>query len=202
MTQHPRCDLWIMRSLRRIMRAVDVHSRRLSAEYSITGPQVICLQTVHQDGPMTATALAKLVHLSSSTVVGIIDRLEQRGWVMRERSLKDRRQILIHTTETGRELLSSVPSPLQDRLEKGLGALPAKEQVELATAIERIVELLEVPDFGAAPLLETRPIEDSLAQAPEIGNDKGATHAPRGSDESDEGQRSVDPGRGPALGDG
>lgn len=166
MTRQPRCDLWILRSLRRIMRAVDVQSRRLSAEYSITGPQVLCLQTVHEDGPMTVTALAKLVHLSSSTVVGIIDRMEQRGWVLRERSTTDRRQILIQATDEGRDLLQRVPSPMQERLAEGLSRLPAKEQVALATSIEHIVELLELPDFGAAPLLEARPIEDSLGQDP------------------------------------
>ncbi len=166
MTRQPRCDLWILRSLRRIMRATDVQSRRLAAEFGITGPQVICLQTVHDDGPITATALAKLVHLSSSTVVGIVDRLELRGWVHRERSVKDRRQILIHATNAGNDLLTRVPSPLQGRLASGLSKLPAKEQVELATAVERIVELLEVPDFGAAPLLETRPIEESTGAAP------------------------------------
>ncbi|MBD3220443.1 MarR family transcriptional regulator [bacterium] len=202
MTRHPRCDLWILRSLRRIMRAVDVHSRRLAAEYRITGPQVLCLQTVSDDGPMTVTALAKLVHLSSSTVVGIIDRLEQRGWIVRERSRKDRRQILIHVTEEGRELLANVPSPLQERLADGLAELPEKEQVELATAIERIVELLEVPDFGAAPLLETRPIEDSLASPPAPDGDKGVDHEPpHESGLPDDGIQPPDPGRGLTRGD-
>jgi DNA-binding MarR family transcriptional regulator len=201
MSRHPRCDLWILRSLRRIMRAVDVQSRRLAAEYSITGPQVICLQTVHEDGPMTVTAMAKLVHLSTSTVVGIIDRLEQRGWVQRERSTKDRRQILIHVTDEGRALLASVPSPLQERLAGGLAELPEKEQVDLAKAVERIVELLEVPDFGAAPLLETRPIEDSIASAPANAADEGASHeSPRRSEPSDDAGSQSDPGRDPALG--
>ncbi len=168
MTLHPRYDLWILRSLRRIMRAADVQSRRLSAEYSVTGPQVLCLQTLHDDGPMTATALAKLVHLSSSTVVGIIDRMEQKDWVLRERSLKDRRQILLHVTDEGRDLLGRVPSPMQDRLARGLEELSEKEQNALATSVERIVELLEVPDFGAAPLLEASPIEDSIATTPVV----------------------------------
>jgi DNA-binding MarR family transcriptional regulator len=162
MDRHPRCDLWILRSLRRIMRATDVQSRRLAAEHHITGPQVICLQTLADDGPMTATALAKLVHLSNSTVVGILDRLEQKDLIARHRSTTDRRQVLVHATDAGRELLGRVPSPLQQRLASGLERLPVREQVELATAIERICELLEVPDDGAAPLLETQPIEHSL----------------------------------------
>lgn len=172
MDRHPRCDLWILRSLRRIMRAADVQSRRLSAEYSVTGPQVICLQTLADDGPMTATALAKLVHLSNSTVVGILDRLEQKAWIARQRSTTDRRQVLVHVTDQGRDLLGRVPSPLQERLARGLDRLPAREQLELATSIERICELLEVPDDGAAPLLEARPIEDSLG-SPDLPTPEG-----------------------------
>ncbi len=178
MDRHPRCDLWILRSLRRIMRATDVQSRRLAAEHSITGPQVICLQTLADDGPMTATALAKLVHLSNSTVVGILDRLEQKDLIARQRSTTDRRQILVHATDTGRELLARVPSPLQQRLASGLGRLPVREQVELATAIERICELLEVPDDGAAPLLETQPIEHSLGPPATPASEAGADDAP------------------------
>ena len=200
MTNHPRFDLWIIRSLRRIMRAVDVHSRRLAAEYSITGPQVICLQSIAEDGPMTVTALAKLVHLSSSTVVGIIDRLEQKGWVERERSQTDRRQILIHATEQGRDLLLSVPSPLQARLAHGLAELSEKEQHQLAAAVERVVELLEVPDFGAAPLLESSPIEDSIASAPAttVEGDDDAEPGQSGAAEAD--PHASDRGRSPARG--
>jgi DNA-binding MarR family transcriptional regulator len=176
-TSHPRFDLWILRSLRRIMRAVDVQSHRLAAEYSITGPQVICLQVVQDDGPLTVTALAKLVHLGNSTVVGILDRLEQKGLVQRERSTIDRRQVLVHVTPAGRDLLLRVPSPLQDRLAAGLAQLSEKEQLALATAGERLCELLEVPDFGAAPLLETRPIEESTGSPASI-QPEGDDHDP------------------------
>lgn len=173
MSDTPGLDLWILRSLRRIMRAVDVQSHRLAAEYSITGPQVICLQTLHEHGPVTVTALARLVHLGNSTVVGILDRLEQKGMIERERSRIDRRQVIVHVTAEGRDLLARIPSPLQDRLAAGLARLSQQEQLALATATERLCELLEVPDFGAAPLLETRPIEESLGSpaAPQTEGD-------------------------------
>lgn len=162
MPQQPRCDLWILRSLRRIMRATDVQSRKLMAEYQITGPQLICLQALLEDGPSTTSALAKLVHLANSTVVGILDRLEAKGRLVRERSTKDRRVVLVYITDEGRDLLSRAPSPLQDRLAQGLSGFSDKEQIAMAQSVERIVELLEVEDFGAAPLLETQPIETSF----------------------------------------
>ena len=151
-------DLWIFRSLRRIMRAVDIHSRQLSAEYMVTGPQLLCLQTLHDDGPLTTSALAKLVHLSNSTVVGILDRMEQKGWLTRDRSTGDRRVVLVSITAAGETFLASAPGLLQDRLADGLKQLTEKEQLTIAQSLEKIVELLEMTRQDAAPLLEAGPL--------------------------------------------
>lgn len=155
-------DLWIFRSLRRIMRAVDIHSRRLSAEFMVTTPQLLCLQTLHEDGPLTTSALAKLVHLSNSTVVGILDRLEQKAWVTRERGLGDRRVVLVNITASGEEFLEQAPSLLQGRLASGLQRLPEKEQLVIAQSLEKIVALLEMKQEETAPLLEGGPIQEAV----------------------------------------
>jgi DNA-binding MarR family transcriptional regulator len=154
-------NLWIFRSLRRIMRAVDIHSRRLSAEFMVTGPQLLCLQTLHDDGPLTTSALAKLIHLSNSTIVGILDRMEQKGWVRRERSTGDRRVVLVDLTSAGETFLAEAPGLLQDRLAQGLHDLPENEQLEIAQALEKIVKLLEMEEQEAAPLLEAGPIAET-----------------------------------------
>ncbi len=161
MAEHSSFNLWIFRSLRRIMRAVDIHSRQLSAEFMITGPQLLCLQTLHDDGPLTTSALAKLIHLSNSTTVGILDRLEHKGWILRERSTTDRRYVLVHITGTGETFLAGAPSLLQDRLASGLQALPEKDQLAIAQALEHIVEMLEMSQQDVAPLLEAGPIIDT-----------------------------------------
>jgi DNA-binding MarR family transcriptional regulator len=161
-------NLWIFRSLRRIMRAVDLHSRLLAAEFMITGPQLLCLQTLHDDGPLTTSALAKLIHLSNSTTVGILDRLEQKGWVLRERGARDRRIVLVHITASGETFLAKAPSLLQDRLASSLQALPEQEQLVIAQSLERIVEMLEMPRQDVAPLLEAGPIAETAPDgAPE-----------------------------------
>jgi len=172
MAEHSSFNLWIFRSLRRIMRAVDIHSRQLSAEFMITGPQLLCLQTLHDDGPLTTSALAKLIHLSNSTTVGILDRLETKGWILRERSTADRRYVLVHITAAGETFLAGAPSLLQDRLAAGLRALPEKDQLAIAQALERIVEMLEMSQQDVAPLLEAGPIIETQS-------DGGAEPSPR-----------------------
>ncbi len=168
MNQQQNFSVWIFRSLRRIMRAVDIYSHKLSAEHKITSPQLLCLQTLEADGPLTTSALAKLVHLSPSTVVGILDRLEAKDLVIRERSTMDRRIVLVHITEQGLRMVHTVPSLLQNRLVEGFTDLTQSELITIGQSLDKIVDLLEVTDPEAAPLLETRPIEETTVPVDDL----------------------------------
>lgn len=152
-----RPDLRILQAIRRIIRSVDLHSRRLSSLHGVTSPQLVCLKRLIESGPITAKDLAGRVHLSPSTLVGIIDRLEARGFVRRERSVKDRRQVFLHATDAGRDMAGRAPSPLQENLSRAMARLPEQEQADLAAAVERLVELMEIGGIDAAPLLDTAP---------------------------------------------
>jgi len=148
-------DLRILQALRRIIRAVDIHSHKLATQHNITGPQLACLLTVAGEGPLTSSNLAKKVYLSPSTVVGIIDRLEEKQLVARNRSRVDRRQVHISVTARGEKLIADAPSLLQDTLANALAELPEIEQVSITMALEKLVDLMEARHIGAAPLLET-----------------------------------------------
>jgi len=136
-------DLRILRALRRITRSIALHSRQLSAVSHITAPQLMCLRTVMANGPMTATAISREMHVSPSTVVGILDRLEDKGFIRRERGREDRRIVFVTATDTGRELAQGAPSPLQKHLADALNALPELEQATITLSLERIVALME-----------------------------------------------------------
>lgn len=136
-------DLRILMTLRRIMHYIDSYSRRLAVEHHITGPQLICLYSIVTEGPLTLSDLRKRVSLSMSTVNGIVDRLENKHLIIRERKDRDRRKVLISATDEGINLASSAPPPLQDRLSQAIANLPELEQVSIALSLERIVEMME-----------------------------------------------------------
>lgn len=148
-------DLRIIQSLRRIIRAVDLHSRKLSMQHNITGPQLACLLILRDHGPLTASSLARKVYLSPSTIVGILDRLEEKSLVVRKRDSGDRRVVNVAITATGRELVDSAPSPLQETMSRALQDLPEIEQVSMVISLEKIVSLMEAEGIDAAPVLET-----------------------------------------------
>lgn len=142
------------------MRAVDIYSRKLRSKCQLTAPQLVCLGSVVEYGPLTVSEIAQRVFLSPSTVVGILDRLETRGLVRRERDTNDRRVVNTLATPAGKELTTNAPSALQDGLHQALSSLPLLEQATIALSLKRVVDLMEASHIDAAPILETAPIEN------------------------------------------
>jgi DNA-binding MarR family transcriptional regulator len=148
-------ELRTLQSLRRIIRAIEIHSQQLACLHDITGPQLACLLTVKENGPLTSGNVAKTIYLSPSTVVGIIDRLEKKKLVVRERDSRDRRQVFISITPRGEKLIDDTPSLMQNTLAKALVELPELEQISITMALEKLTELIEARHIDAAPMLET-----------------------------------------------
>lgn len=158
-TPQTRYDLQVLQSLRQIIHAVDVYSRKLRTQYRITAPQLVCLTTICQNGSLTTTQIAGSVHLSPSTVVGILDRLEKQGLIQRMRDSKDRRLVNVTATDEGKRLVEHAPSLLQDRLAEALQRLPDLEQATIALSLRRIADLMEVSPQEAPLILETSQID-------------------------------------------
>jgi DNA-binding MarR family transcriptional regulator len=148
----------IVASIRRIVRAVDLHSRQLVEVHGITAPQLATLAAAERLGPVAIGALARAVHLSQPTVSGILDRLEHRGLARRERSEQDRRSVVVRVTGQGEQVLRDSPSLLQDRFREELSRLEGWERYSLLSALERIAAMMDAESIKAAPVLDAGPI--------------------------------------------
>lgn len=151
-------DLEILRSLRSIVRSIAKHSQKLNVNHNITVPQSICLLTVSQKGPLTATEISKNIHVSPSTIVGILDRLEKKDLIKRDRSSKDRRRVMVTITKNGLDVVKNAPSPMQDLLTEALNRLPEIEQAAISLSLKKIIDLLKEKDIhvddGGLPILD------------------------------------------------
>lgn len=142
----------VLNALRRIVHAVDLHSRELVQKCNVTAPQLVCLHTLAEKSPLTSRGLAEKVHVDPSTLVGILDRLEQKGLVQRRRDRQDRRSVSLTLTEQGREFIRQAPSPLQATLMVRLKRMRQVEQERLASALEEVVELMEAREVAPIPI--------------------------------------------------
>jgi len=143
----------VLNALRRIVHAVDLHSRRLLRQCTVTAPQLVCLQTLAEEGPLTSRMLAERVHVNPSTLVGILDRLEERGFVERRRDRQDRRSVSLQVTERGIAFAREAPSPLQGTLMARLKEMHRAEQERLAGAMEEVVRLMEAEELPPTPIM-------------------------------------------------
>ena len=139
----------IVRALRRIMRSMDISSRKLIAAHGLSIPQLLCRQHLREFGPLTSGALAKTMALSPPTVTGILDRLEMRGLLHRERRPEDKRRVVVALTQTGRDLVDATPSSLEDQLALALADIPKQDSAAIHDAITRLEQMIGESD--AAP---------------------------------------------------
>jgi len=166
----------ILLSVRRIMRAIDMHSSYLARQYGLTSPQLICLKRLSEEKEMTPGGLAKKVHLSHATVTGIINRLVKKGLVQRTRSTEDGRSYLIRLTGSGLSMIQSSPSMLQDQFMHELSKLADWEKTMILSSLQRITSILDVESIEAAPVLTTGPVEAPAEKITELlsADSKGA----------------------------
>lgn len=132
-------------ALRRITRAIDLHSRGLLHEYGMTLPQLAALRAAGELQPVSMSALARAIHVSQATLTGILDRLERRQFVQRFRSGTDRRSVVVELTPQGSELLESAPSLLQDGFRRELLRLAPWEQTQMLSTLQRIASMMDAP---------------------------------------------------------
>ena len=133
----------IVFQIRRLIQAEEYHTKALNKTYQVSSPQLNCLMALLKKGPLPPSQIARQILVESSTVTGIIDRLEQKGFVQRIRSSKDRRKISIELTDSGRRLISYAPPPIQLKLHDGLKQLPLRDLEMILEGIYMLTKLLD-----------------------------------------------------------
>jgi len=138
-------------ALRRIIRSLDIHSRKLVQRTGLTGPQASLLKLLVQPlrQPLTVGELARRMHLGQTTVTEILDRLENRGLIVRSRSDTDKRRVLVTATSNGELLLrQALPLP-EESFAAAFRQLSSSRQTQIASSLRHVATLLDTPDIFA-----------------------------------------------------
>ena len=140
--------------LRRVIRATDLHSKKLSKTSGLTAPQLLILKTLRETQDLTVGEVAKRVSLSQATVTTIVDRLERGEYVYRERSTTDKRKVHVYLTEKAMQSLVDAPRPLQDSFIRQFQDLHDWEQTMILSSLERVAFMMDAQHIDAAPVLD------------------------------------------------
>ncbi len=144
----------IIQQIRRLMQAGERYTKELNKTYQVSAPQLNCLMALNEHGSLPPSRIARLIMVNSSTVTGIIDRLEHKGLVARKRNSPDRRVIFIELTDAGRDLAQSAPPPFQQKIVEGLNRLSDDDLGEILRSLSRLTRMLDVHDLDIEKPLE------------------------------------------------
>ncbi len=137
----------IIYSIRRLMQAGEHYTKELNKIYNVSAAQINCLIALYENGPLPPSQIAKYLMVNSSTVTGIIDRLEKKDLVKRLRISQDRRVITIELTKNGKVLAENAPPPIQQKIIDGLKKLSESEIDQIAFALTKLTSMLDVEDL-------------------------------------------------------
>lgn len=137
----------IIFSIRRLIQASELYTKELNKKYQISAAQLNCILTLYEYGPLPPSIIAKHMMVKSSTVTGVVDRLEKKGLAERMRNSPDRRVITIQLTETGKKLAQNAPPPIQQKIIDGLKKTDKAKKEQITHALNILTSMLDVQDL-------------------------------------------------------
>jgi DNA-binding MarR family transcriptional regulator len=158
-------------ALRKVIRAIGLHSKQLNKTSGLTSPQLIIMQEINKTSGVNSSQVAKNVNLSAATVTNIVDRLENKNLISRVRDTQDKRKVSLYLTDNGKAILLKAPQALQEHFIETFASLAQWEQSLLLSSVERLADMMDATELDAAPLLELNAMSASSTI-------KGKTDAP------------------------
>ncbi len=128
---------------RLLRKVLSARSIAVSAPHSLPTGSLTVLALIAANPGHSQTALARRAGLNKSALVAIVEQLEQRGLVQRERPARDRRRYHVTVTCSGEETMHALFAAV-DREERPIrDALGKRDTAALLTLLDRAFEALE-----------------------------------------------------------
>ena len=125
----------------KLTRSVEALNSRLNNCGSLEGltiSQFGVLEALYHIGPMCQSDLGGKLLRSGGNITLVIDNLEKKGGVRRQRDSEDRRMVYVHLTEAGREHIARIFPQHLEQIVKEMNILTSEEQEQLGAMCKKI----------------------------------------------------------------
>jgi MarR family transcriptional regulator, organic hydroperoxide resistance regulator len=133
----------IIADFRAAMNQIKCASSERLVRMGISMAQLHIMYTLQRSGEMPMSRLADVLHVSLSNATGLIDRIEERGFVERTRVPEDRRVVMIRVTDAGRRMLEEVDAISSELLRSVFGRIGRSQVAAVGRAIAELRRGLE-----------------------------------------------------------
>jgi DNA-binding MarR family transcriptional regulator len=142
----------IVNSVRRIRNAINCYSKELMKTVGLSGPQLGLLIVVKRCPQVSLGEVSEKMFLHTSTVSGIVDRLEVAGYLARHRDVEDRRTVRLQLTGKGNTAVAQAPPSAFGYMMEGLGRLPEEQLREIGRSMQTLCRLMKIEDNDSAEI--------------------------------------------------
>ena len=148
-------SLEIIVSIRKIVRSLNLESKAIQKDFGLSITQLLYLGNLQNSPSYKSTHkdLMDLLSLNSSTISGILNRLEKRGYIERLSNEIDKRSKSIILTTSGLTLLEPAPNVLHDRLAEKLDKLSVMDKAMVQKSLSIVISAMGIKGLDASPLL-------------------------------------------------
>ena len=146
----------VLKSFRIIFRSIQRHSAMVETQCGLSGSQLWVLWELLMSPGLKVSELSKAMSIHQSTASNLLDKLEKRNLIRRERRGPDQRVVRLFLTPEGLETINRAPRPAQGVLTHTLLKLPDKTLEDIEIGLATLVANMNVKDELAAlqPLTE------------------------------------------------
>ncbi len=133
--EEPGVRTLITRARSAVLASLDTELDR----YGVTGAQFEVLKNLFRNTVETSASLCRALHHDTGSMTRMLDRLEEKGLVSRQRDARDRRVVLLRLTGTGEELLPRIRPAARRALRRHLAGFTAEEIERLKDYLRRVI---------------------------------------------------------------
>jgi len=139
----------VTQHLRILFKAVQAHSKFVEKTCGLSSAKLWMLYEMYTNPGLKVSQLAAALTIHPSTCSNMLDKLELKGLLVRDRSKTDQRAVHLFLTDEGIKLLDQAPQPAQGELSRALEKLSEEHLIELEKGLDGLVHVLKSKDDSA-----------------------------------------------------
>ena len=144
----------IVQDLRVVVRTIQAHSRWVEKQCGVSSVQLWAMWELFSSPGQKVSDLSKSLSIHQSTASNMLDKMEEKNLIRRDRSGPDQRVVQLFLTSKGSELLSVAPRPAQGAVQDALNRMSDEQLNSLKGGLDALINHMTVSEEGA----ELKPI--------------------------------------------
>jgi DNA-binding MarR family transcriptional regulator len=140
----------VLQHIRELFRVSQQHFQRIEARCGVSGTLLWAMAELKARPGMKISDLATTLSVHLSTASNLLDRLEAKALIRRERGAQDQRIVQVYLTPEGRRTLRLAPKPAEGVIPDALHRMPIAALVRLDRDLEKLLQLASIRSRRAA----------------------------------------------------